>query len=74
MYRLKKSQNAPIFGFSSLLEETYKKSFSVESMLCRLGFHDVQELLVSTNVVCERLSAMPGLPEYGMAKFVLKIP
>ena len=27
-----------------------------------------------THVVCERLSAMQGLPEYGMAKFVLILP
>ena len=29
---------------------------------------------VSTQVICERLSAMQGLSEYGMAKFLLKIP
>ena len=30
--------------------------------------------LVSTHVVCERLFAMRGLPEYGMEKFMLILP
>ena len=30
--------------------------------------------LVSTHVVCERLSAMQGLPECGIVKFLLRIP
>ena len=35
---------------------------------------DAFDLLVSTHVVCERLSAIHGLPDYGMAKFLLILP
>ena len=31
-------------------------------------------LLVSTHVVCERLSVMQGLPKFGLANILLKIP
>ena len=31
-------------------------------------------LLVSAHVVCERLSAMQRLPEFGLANILLKIP
>ena len=31
-------------------------------------------LLVSEHVVCERLSAMQRLPEFGLANILLKIP
>ena len=34
---------------------------------------EMLKLLVSTHVICERLSAMQGLPESGNAKFLLKL-
>ena len=34
----------------------------------------MEKLLVSTHTVCERLSVMQGLPELGMANFLLILP